>query len=82
MVAWICCVSLAASAQSVIREDSAEVPFAQMMDSVFAQVDLNAITSHHLLNRAPIVVPIDRFDGSLSADTADFSTWQSIYASL
>ena len=82
LAAWLCYASWSAPAQSVIREDSAVVPFAQMMDSIYEHVDLTPISSHHLLSKAPVLVPIAQFDGSSGADTLDFETWQSIYASL
>ena len=82
LVAWLCCAYWSAPAQSVIREDSAVVPFAQMMDSIYEHVDLTVLSSHHLLSRAPVLVPIGQYDGSSGADTLDFKTWQSIYASL
>ncbi|MDX1906376.1 MAG: hypothetical protein SF053_05020 [Bacteroidia bacterium] len=70
LAAWMLCAPFWGLGQGLIREDSAFVPFEQMMDSVFGLVDLSGVSSHHLISRAPVLVPIDQYDGSIGADTA------------
>ncbi|MEZ4772920.1 MAG: hypothetical protein R3D00_07045 [Bacteroidia bacterium] len=78
----VCCAFSGLYSQSVTITDSAFVPLDQMMDSVFEHVSLTAVTSQHLISRAPVIVPIDRFHGGAGADTAVFWQWQSLYATL
>ncbi|MEZ4827240.1 MAG: hypothetical protein R3C61_13330 [Bacteroidia bacterium] len=78
----VCCAFSGLYSQSVTITDSAFVPLDQMMDSVFEHVSLAAVTSQHLISRAPVLMPIDRFHGGTGADTAVFGQWKSLYATL
>lgn len=68
----------------VEKTDSVAIPFEQRMQQIFQNVNMSAVTTHLLIDKAVQLCPAENYDGvTLNTEHAvTYSTWQNLYGTL
>ncbi len=67
----------------ITMHDSLDVPFEHQMDTIFANLDLSAVTTNLLMDRSYQTIPVHNYNGTAGSDTLGVpENWMAVYGSL